>query len=50
MQFYSAARPFRFQGHAKPEPQGVLAWRARKHDLDHHPLLVDGGQFEIVGE
>ncbi len=29
---------------------GVVKLRGVKHDLDYHSLLVDKGQFEIVGE
>ncbi len=29
---------------------GVVKLRGVKHDLDYHALLVDKGQFEIVGE
>lgn len=29
---------------------GVVKLRGVKHDLDYYPLLVDKGQFEIVGE
>ncbi|MFQ5838313.1 MAG: RAD55 family ATPase [Thermoplasmata archaeon] len=29
---------------------GVVKLRGVNHDLDYHPLLVDKGQFEIVGE
>ncbi len=29
---------------------GVVKLRGVKHDLDYYPLLVDRGQFEIVGE
>lgn len=29
---------------------GVVKLRGVKHDLDYYPLVVDRGQFEIVGE
>ncbi|MCJ2520959.1 MAG: AAA family ATPase [Candidatus Thermoplasmatota archaeon] len=29
---------------------GVVKLRGVRHDLDYYPLLVDRGQFEIVGE